>query len=185
MTQQKRHWVGTMFAGHIGIDSDCSEEEIIDAFKREWDILENMPNMRYLGGQIERCPTTGTLHIQFYVEFKKSLRMNEVLRGLSADIDPRKGTRDEARKYCRSKVYKGKDKGRILLLPEFGEWRVEASAIVSPKQRALQMLKQGFSPSDILQHDPDVYFTHYRAIEATYGLMEKAGIILSTAGEEE
>ncbi len=184
MTQQKRHWVGTIWAGHLGIDEDCSEEEIIDAFRREWDILENTPNMRYLGGQIERADT-GRLHIQFYIEFSKSYRMNEVLRSISANIEPRKGTRDEARKYCRSTIYKGKNKGRIVLLPEFGEWRVEASAKISPKQRALQMLKQGFSLSDILQHDPDVYFTHYRAIEATYGLLTKSGIILNTVGEEE
>ena len=104
---------------------------------------------------------------------------------MSANVEPRKGSRDEARKYCRSKMYKGKDKGRILLLPEWGEWRVEASAKVSPKQRALQMIKQGFSPEQILQHDPDVYFTHFRAIEATYGLLQKSGIILSTLGEEE
>ena len=184
MSAQKRHWVGTMWPKHIGIDDDCSEEEIIDAYEREWEILENLPNLRYLGGQIERADT-GRLHIQFYVEFSKSYRMKEVLRNLSANIEPRKGTRDEARKYCRSTIYKGKVKGRIVLLPEFGEWRVEKAAAVSPKQRALAMLKQGFSPSDILQHDPDVYFTHYRAIEATYGLMTKAGIILSTSGEEE
>lgn len=184
MSQQKRHWVGTMWAGHIGLDDDCSEEETIDAFRREWQNLQDLPNMRYLGGQVERADT-GRLHIQFYVEFSKSYRMKEVLRNISANIEPRKGTRDEARKYCRSTIYKGKNKGRIVLLPEFGEWRVEKVASVSPKQRALQMLKQGFSPSDILQHDPDVYFTHYRAIEATYGLMEKAGIILSTVGEEE
>lgn len=184
MTQQKRHWCGTMWPKHIGIDEDCSEEEIIDAMQSEWQNLENLPNLRYLGGQIERADT-GRLHIQFYVEMKKSLRLNEILRIISADLRPRKGTRDEARKYCRSTIYKGKVKGRIVLLPEFGEWRVEKAAAVSPKQRALAMLKQGFSPSDILQHDPDVYFTHYRAIEATYGLLTKAGIILSTSGEEE
>jgi hypothetical protein len=72
-----------------------------------------------------------------------------------------------------------------MLLSEFGEWRVEKPATISPKQRALLMLKQGFSPSDILQRDPDVYFTHYRAIEACYNLMASAGIILSTLGEEE
>ena len=184
MTQQKRHWCGTMWPNHIGIDDDCSEEEIIAGFQREWDILENTPNLRYLGGQIERADT-GRLHVQFYAEFSKSYRRNEVLRSISANVEPRKGSRDEARKYCRSKMYKGKDKGRILLLPEWGEWRVEASAKVSPKQRALSMIKQGFSPEQILQHDPDVYFTHYRAIEATYGLMQKAGIILRTFGEEE
>ena len=116
---------------------------------------------------------------------KKSFRLSEIARVISADLRPRKGSRDEARKYVRSTIYKGKVKGRIVLLPEFGEWRVEKASAVSPKQRALQMLKQGFSPSDILQHDPDVYFTHYRAIEATYGLLTKAGIILSTSGEEE
>jgi hypothetical protein len=173
-----------MFAGHIGIDEDCSEEEIIDAFKREWDILENTPNLRYLGGQIERADT-GRLHIQFYAEFSKSYRRNEVLRSISANVEPRKGSRDEARKYCRSTIYKGKNKGRIVLLPEFGEWRVEKVTSVSPKQRALAMLKQGFSPDQILQHDPDVYFTHYRAIEATYGLLLKSGIVLSAVAEEE
>lgn len=184
MSQQKRHWVGTMWPKHIDLDDDCSEEEIIAGYQREWDILENTPNLRYLGGQIERADT-GRLHIQFYAEFSKSYRRNEVLRSISANVEARKGTRDEARKYCRSKMYKGKDKGRILLLPEWGEWRVEASAKVSPKQRALNMLKQGFSPEQILQHDPDVYFTHYRAIEATYGLLIKSGIILNAVGEEE
>jgi len=184
MSQQKRHWCGTIWPVHIDLDDDCSEEEIIAGYQREWDILENTPNLRYLGGQIERADT-GRLHIQFYAEFSKSYRLNEVLRSISAHVEPRKGSRDEARKYCRSKMYKGIDKGRILLLPEWGEWRVEAAAKVSPKQRALSMLKQGFSPEQILQHDPDVYFTHYRAIEATYGLMMKAGIILSTLGEEE
>ena len=184
MTQQKRHWVGTMWPKHIGLDDDCSEEEIIEGFTSEWQLLEKLPNLRYLGGQVERADT-GNLHIQFYVEFSKSYRRTEVLRSLSANLEPRKGTRDEARKYCRTTVYKGKDKGRVMLLSEFGEWRVEKPATISPKQRALLMLKQGFSPSDILQRDPDVYFTHYRAIEACYNLMASAGIILSTLGEEE
>lgn len=184
MTAQKRHWVFTINPKHVGLDDDCSETEIVDAYQHYWQTLEDLPNLRYICGQVE-VANTGRIHINGYVEYSVSYRKQEVLRNLRAHVEPRKGSRDEARKYCRSTIYKGKNKGRIVLLPEYGEWRVEKASAVSPKQRALLMLKQGFSPSDILQNDPDVYFTHYRAIEATYGLMVKAGIILSTAGEEE
>jgi hypothetical protein len=47
------------------------------------------------------------------------------------------------------------------------------------------MIRLGMAPAEILQRDPEVYFTHYRAIEACYNLLEKAGISLLTSGEEE
>ncbi len=182
---QKRHWMVTVWPKHIGLDSECSEEEIIDGFRHEWEIISKSPNLRYLGGQVERAPDTGNLHIQAYIEFKCSYRQAEVLRNFTAHIEPRKGSRDEARSYCRSKTWKGKDKGRICLLQEHGEWRIEKTSGPSPKQRALLMLKTGFSPSEILLRDPDVYFTHYRSIEACYNLMSHAGISLCTSDEEE
>ena len=70
-------------------------------------------------------------------------------------------------------------------LPEIGEWRAAKQSGVSPKQRALDYLTKGFVPADILRMDPEVYFTHHRAIEAVYNLMEKAGISLCAASEEE
>jgi hypothetical protein len=47
------------------------------------------------------------------------------------------------------------------------------------------MIKLGMSPAEILQRDPEVYFTHWRNIEACYNLLEKAGISILTSGEEE
>ena len=184
MNVQKRHWVLTIWPKHIGMDDDYSEEELIDGFCKEWEVLSHTPNLRYLGGQLERADT-GNLHIQAYIEFTTSKRRTEILRSISANLEPRLGSRDDARGYCRSKTLKGKDKGRILLLPEHGEWRIEKTSGPSPKQRALNMLKTGFSPEEILQRDPDVYFTHYRSIEACYNLMLKSGISLCTSGEEE
>jgi hypothetical protein len=73
----------------------------------------------------------------------------------------------------------------VQRLPEIGEWRAAKQSGVSPKQRALDYLKKGFSPEDILRMDPEVYFTHYRAIEATYRLLVNSGISLCISGEEE
>ncbi len=47
------------------------------------------------------------------------------------------------------------------------------------------MLKVGFTPTDILKYDIDAYFTHYKAIESIYRLMQEAEISLITHGEEE
>lgn len=71
-------------------------------------------------------------------------------------------------------------------LSEIGKWRSERSSSgPSPKQRALDYLKKGMSPADILAYDPDVYFTHYRSIEACYNLALRAGISINPASEEE
>ena len=182
---QKRHWCVTIYAGHIGLDDDYSDEELIDSMKLHWETVRYSPNLSYAVGQIERCPTTGRLHIQAYTEWKRSLRMSEVYKVCPGNLDYRKGTREDARDYCRKAQWKGKDKGQVMKLLEFGKWRASKSSGVSPKQRALEMIRLGMSPAEILQRDFEVYFTHYRAIEACYNLMEKAGISISTSGEEE
>ena len=150
-----------------------------------WETVRYSPNLSYAVGQIERCPTTGRLHIQAYTEWKRSLRMSEVYKLCPGNLDYRKGTREDARDYCRKKQWKGKDKGQVMKLLEFGKWRQTKSAGVSPKQRALEMIKLGMSPAEILQRDPEVYFTHWRNIEACYNLLENAGISILTSGEEE
>lgn len=182
---QKRHWMVTVFPGHVGLDELDDDKLVIDELQKYWQELKDAPGLRYAIGQIERAPQTGRLHIQAYTEWQRSLRVSEVNNRFSAHLEPRLGGRDDARDYCRKATWKGKDKGQVLRLPEFGKWRTVKPAKVSPKQRALDYLRKGLSPADILRVDPDVYFTHYRAITATYNLMENAGIILLTPGEEE
>lgn len=182
MNVQKRHWTTTIYAGHIGLDDDFSYEEIIDAMRSHWESVNDLPGIRYAIAQIERCPSTQRLHIQGYLEFKDSKRRSTIKKMWNSHLDYRKGSRDDARDYCRKKKWKGKDKGQVCRLPEFGEWRKERTTGISPKQRAIEMLKKGFTPAQILQYDVDAYFTHYKAIESVYRLMEES---LITFGEEE
>lgn len=185
VNQQKRHWCGTIWPKHIGMSALDDEAEIIEGFEDFWEGFKDAPNLRYAIAQIERAES-GNLHIQLYTEWKRSLRRSEVYKVLPANLEPRFGSRDDARDYCRVKVWKGKDKGQVKRLSEIGKWRSERSSSgPSPKQRALDYLKKGMSPADILAHDPDVYFTHYRSIEACYNLMVKAGISIYPGSEEE
>lgn len=50
----------------------------------------------------EKCPTTGTPHLQGYIRFEKSRRFAWVKDHLpdGSHIEPRKGTESEASKYC-------------------------------------------------------------------------------------
>lgn len=183
MNQQKRHWCSTAWPKHMGYEATDDEAELIDAFESFWEELTDAPGLKYGIAQIERSPDTGSLHIQAYTEWATSKRRSEVYKIFPSSLDFRRGSRDDARDYCRSKVWKGKDKGQVKRLPELGEWRKEKPAAVSPKQRALAHLRMGLSPAEICSIDPECYFTHWRSIKAVYesSLMKP----LLTGGEEE
>lgn len=180
---QLRHWFHTIHPKHIGLE-DCSTVEILDGMVRFWSSLVDASGLRWLNGQIERCPETGRLHIQAYSEWKASKRRSEVSKIISSHLEPRAGSREDARDYCRSVTWRGKDKGQVQLLPDIGEWRKEKGPQgVSPKQRAIGMLKLGFTPEQILLSDVECYFTHFRSIQHVYNLMVQAQISLCTEEE--
>ena len=177
MNQQKRHWCSTVWPKHIGYEATDDEAELIDAFTAFWEELTEAPGLKYGIAQIERSPHTGSLHIQAYTEWSSSKRLGEVYKLLPSNLDFRRGSREVARDYCR------KTDTRVKVLPEIGKWRKEKSAAISPKQRALALLRQGLSPAEICAVDPECYFTHWRSIKAVYesSLMKP----LLTGGEEE
>ncbi|AXH77641.1 MAG: putative viral replication protein [Cressdnaviricota sp.] len=160
--EQKRHWVSTVWPGHMGYEATDDEAELIDAYEAFWRNLADAPGLKYGIAQIERSPDTGQLHIQAYTEWAQSKRLKEVYKILPSDLDFRRGSRDVARDYCR------KTDSRVKVLPELGEWRKEKAAAISPKQRALSYLRDGFSPARICSMDPECYFTHWRSINAVY-----------------
>ncbi len=182
---QLRHWMITIWPGHLDMKG-CSDAEIIDAYRSLWDsfIAINPPNLRWLNGQIERSPETGQLHIQAYSEWTTSYRRNEI--PLPGHKEGRKGSREDARDYCRKATWRGKDKGLVERLPDMGEWRQErSSGGDSPKKRALALLAQGLDPAQILKADPEAYFTHSRSIDHFYNIMKVNQICLSPSDEEE
>ena len=164
--EQKRHWVSTVWPGHMGYEATDDEAELIDAYEAFWRELADAPGLKYGIAQIERSPDTGQLHIQAYTEWAQSKRRTEVYKILPSDLDFRRGSRDTARDYCR------KTDSRVKVLPELGEWRKEKAPAVSPKQRALSYLRDGLSPADICAMDPECYFTHWRSINAVFGSLQ-------------
>lgn len=61
-------------------------------------------NCRYIIYGRERCPTTNREHYQGFAIFKRTCRMPKAKQWLGGQngvhLDPRRGTRDEARDYC-------------------------------------------------------------------------------------
>jgi len=165
--EQKRHWVSTVWPGHIGYEATDDEAELIDAFEACWRVLADAPGLKYGIAQIERSPDTGQLHIQAYTEWAQSKRLSEVYKIFPSDLDFRRSkNRDVTRDYCR------KTESRVKALPELGVWRKEKAPTISPKQRALSYLRDGLSPVEICSIDPEAYFTHHRAINAVYGSIQ-------------
>ncbi len=184
LKEQKRHWVSTVWPGHIGFHVDDvhwaldDEAELIDAYEAFWRELADAPGLKYGIAQIERSPDTGQLHIQAYTEWAQSKRRSEVYKILPSDLDFRRGSRDVARDYCR------KTDSRVKVLPELGEWRKEKPPSISPKQRALSYLRDGLSPVEICAMDPECYFTHWRSINAVFGSLQMKPLSTSDTSSE-
>lgn len=164
---QKRHWVATVHFAHLGLDDTHGEEEFTSALREVWNGLDRDTRLRYACGQLERGDG-GRLHAQVYCEFTQSLRRTQVEKVLPGHLEPRTGTRQQARDYCR------KADTRVAALADLGEWRAERGDDgfgkgIGPKARALQMVVQeGMTPREIAAQDPEAYFTFHRAINELY-----------------
>ena len=174
ITKQRRHWGHTVHYGHVGLDAeemdDINEDDNGDELDLEvefterlrcwWESLIQLPGLRYAVGQLERCPDTNRLHGQVYSEWVGAVRGTTLYRRAPSDLKPKWASRDTCRAYHK------KPESRIEKLGEFGEWRIDSVVgELSNKQRALQyVVKDGLRPAEIARLDPEVYFTHHRAI---------------------
>lgn len=105
-TVQARNVLFTQF---IKTDNDVLQEG--DALRPSVgdDEIQELPcgdwdDVKYVTYQVERCPKTGRLHYQGYIEFtgKKTWSwVHKNLKGLeTAHLEQRKGSQDEAINYC-------------------------------------------------------------------------------------
>lgn len=75
--------------------------------------------IKYIIYQLERCPNTQRDHIQGYCEFSSPIRLvriKELLGDPAVHVEQRKGSRDQARDYCR------KEESRIDGPWEYGDF---------------------------------------------------------------
>lgn len=130
----------------------------------DWDLY---PNVRYAIYQHEAGDGTHTDHFQGYVEFRRSVVLATVRSILPrAHWEPRRGTRDQAREYCR------KEETRLLGPWEYGEWiggQGSRSDLIS-LQRSLD---SGSDISEIAKSHFGTFLRYHRGIQL-YTLLQSS-----------
>uniref|UniRef100_A0A1D8MK36 ATP-dependent helicase Rep n=1 Tax=uncultured virus TaxID=340016 RepID=A0A1D8MK36_9VIRU len=130
------------------------------SYKDEFKLQEN-DAIVYAIWQKEQCPKTGKMHYQGYIELSKSLRysgIKKILEDEKAHIEGRRGTREEARNYCR------KNDTRIEGPWEIGVWRENAQGKRSDLDTTYELISSGASAYDILDKQPSTFIKYHRGI---------------------
>lgn len=138
-----RHWCFTSFLEILPITFD---KDIV----------------RYCIYQREISPETKREHFQGYIEFFNDQRVGQVKTVLGeCHCEPRKGTREQARKYCR-KLATAISGTQV----EFGVWREN----IAHKRKLCDMLKSNMSLDDIITESPISYVRCHRGLERLFSL---------------
>lgn len=120
----------------------------------------NPDRMLYLIYQVEIAPDTGNYHIQGYVEFKRSVRLGsakKVLGDNTTHLEPRQGSRDQARAYCM------KEETRAHGPYEFGEW-IGGEDKRSELSQVVEAIKAGTTLPEIYQNFPNTALRMFKNI---------------------
>ena len=115
--------------------------------------------VRYAIWQLERGES-GTPHLQGYIEFSKTMSFTAIKKvvGKAAHVEARRGTRDQARDYCR------KEESRVEGPWEFGTW-ISGSGHRTDIETVLDALKEGKNEEQILDEHPIEWARNYKVIE--------------------
>lgn len=107
--------------------------------------------MRYIVWQVEECPTTKKMHIQGYVEFKKSMRITGVKKELddpTVHLERRMGSREQARDYCM------KEKTRVQGPWELGLFKAGGQGRRNDLARVVDLIKEEATLDEIMNVTP-------------------------------
>lgn len=140
---QARTWCFTQFASDEG---DALNPEL-------W------PHMRYCIFQLE-LSETGRPHYQGYVEFGQPKRLGALQKmdGLEgAHFEQRKGTRDQARNYCR------KLETRISEPEVYGDWLAGVTDKIDHFAMK-ELIKEGKSDKEIYEDHPHFYIRYHQVL---------------------
>ncbi len=138
---------------------------------RSWCFTWNNPgdrspllgDARYVISQLERGDS-GTLHWQGYAEFNAPIRMAAAIATLAistAHMERRRGTRDQARDYCR------KDDTRVAgTTPlEQGVWRDSGQGNRTDLQAVADAIQEGVGLSQLAEAHPVAIIRYHHGIE--------------------
>lgn len=138
---RKRHWMFTSFLGKI--------PETFDEKK-----------VRYVIYQQELSPETKRKHFQGYVEFYDNVRRGQIKAIFGeCHCEPRRGSRTEAREYCRKEETRVAGTGI-----EWGIWRAD----VTRKRKLADMLLTNMTLDELIENSPIEYVRHFRGLEKLF-----------------
>jgi hypothetical protein len=164
-TGQRRHFMCTLWPLK---ETEAPSVDEMDGFKG---FIDAWPNLQFASYQYEMTKT-GKIHIQLYIEFKKSIRASTVLKMLKT-LKDFKHSRVEFRKHKREscKKYTTKNESRLentepVLL---GVWRdskkdSQKSSIIGS---CAELIAEGKDANWIAYHRPELYLRYGTKIEAT------------------
>jgi hypothetical protein len=115
------------------------------------------PEVRYAIWQLEKGES-GTPHYQGYIELVKTCRVSSMAKLIPrAHFEVRRGTREEAREYCR------KDEGRLAGPWEYGTWTGGQGARTD-LSKLRELLLAGMTEKEISDEDFELWFRTYKGI---------------------
>ncbi len=123
-------------------------------------LFGGMPHCRYAVWQRESCPDTHREHFQGYIEFHQPVRMSVVKSVLGgAHIESRRGSREQARDYCR------KEESRVEGPWEFGTWTPGGQGARSDLLAVACAISGGKRAAEIADLFPVQFIKFHRGIE--------------------
>lgn len=121
-------------------------------------LFETLPEVRYAIYQTERG-TSGTEHLQGYVELFNPRRWNYLSTLLpGAHFEKRKGTRDQARDYCK------KEESRTDGPFEYGDWNSGGSGKRNDLLNIKKQIDEGKSEENIADNYFETWIKYYRGL---------------------
>lgn len=126
----------------------------------------NNKEIRYAISGEEICPTTGQKHWQCYIELFKPARIagvKKILDDEKVHLEPRKGTREQARDYC-------KKDGKFL---ELGTW-ITGQGHRSDLDDVVKKLKEGQTLNSLMVENPKVYCQYRNGLRDIAGSVTKS-----------
>lgn len=132
-----------------------------DTWKTNLDLEKE--KIQYMVYQMEECPETKKKHIQGYVEFRQQVAIKGAKKRLQDNkihLEPRRGTKRQAREYCMKK------ESQIKEPIELGTFRDRGTR--TDISKLYEMLKNGGTPNDVMEEYPAEYTKYFKAVDRMY-----------------
>ncbi len=129
---------------------------------------------RYLVFQLEKCPTTGTLHYQGYLELRTTVRISWLIKNLfQAHWSSRLGSREQARDYC----MKADTRVDGTVSWECGDFKAGGQGARTDLQMVAASVQSGAVAEVIAGEFPALWIKYSRGIRSLINILQPARAI--------